>query len=185
MRLYNQTKKPLSWKMDGEIYECESWGAILIPDEIVYAVKARGLPLDVTPVAPELRAQERIADQHAANRDAPLHALKKAVDDAQAAQRAAKAEVESLQVELSKAREHGHDLAEQLTAKGDALARAVSEKEAAESLLSEAGKRATDAEERAIRAEAMLAELQKEPASQPKGDKPDKKPKPDKPAQPE
>jgi hypothetical protein len=182
MRLYNQTKHNLSWKIDGVQYECEAWGPIRIPDELLYAIKSRGLPLDVTPVAPEHRAQARIADQEESDREKPLLALKKAADEAQANERSAKQEVERLQVELGAANDTVRELRDIVTVAREECNRLTGEKVAAESLLSEAGKRATDAEERAIKAEALLAELQKEPASQTKADKPDPKKKSDKPA---
>lgn len=157
MRLYNQTKKHLSWKM-GEHFECAPWGHVSVPDELLDAVKSRGLPLDVTPVAPELRAQARVEDQQNADREAPLHALRKAADEALASERSAKAEVERLQVALGAANEARSAAEKALAEKSEELARALSEKSAAESLLTESASQATAAEERALKAEALLAD---------------------------
>lgn len=167
MLLYNQTKKHLSWKM-GEQFECAPWGHVSIPDELVDAVKGRGLPLDVTPVAPELRAQARVEDQQSADREAPLHALRKAADEAQASERSAKAEVERLQISLGEATAARAVAEKALAEKSDELSRAMSEKAAAEGLLAEAGSQATASEERALKAEALLAEAQKPQAKQDK-----------------
>lgn len=160
MRLHNQTKKHLSWKM-GEQFECAPWGHVIVPDEMVSAVKSRGLPLDVTPVAPEMRAQARVEDQQAAEREAPLHALRKAADEALAGERTAKEEVERLQIELSQANEARREAESLLVAKNGELSRALSDKAAAESLLVDASSLATASEERALKAEALLGETQK------------------------
>jgi chromosome segregation ATPase len=167
MRLHNQGKNALSWDMGGERFSCEPWGAIEIPDALVSAVRSRGLPLDVTPVAPELRAQVRVADERAASDAAPLLALRKQADDAQASERAAKAEVEALSVELSAERGKLRDAREQNAELAKKLKAAAADKEAAERLLTEASAQATASEERAIKAEALLAERSK-------GGKPDK-----------
>lgn len=169
-RLYNQTKNALSWKMGDppEVYECEPWGSVDIADDLVWAAHSRGLPLDITPVAPELRARTRVADEQAANQDAPLRALKEAAEAAEASERAAKLELGRVQVELNEAREALRESNELVTKLGRDLGQAKSDKDAAESLLVESGAQATASEERAMRAEAMLSDAQKSPA------KPDK-----------
>jgi chromosome segregation ATPase len=168
MRLYNQTKKNLSWSMGAATFACEAWGSVEIQDDLVPLVLSRGLPLDVAPVAPEQRAQAQIADAVEAGKSDALRALRDQAEDARAAERAARDEIARMSVELSEARERAkkaESAAEKLT--GD-LSRMKADKQAAEELLAAEGVRATDAETRAIRAEALLEDAKKpaEPTKQ-------------------
>jgi hypothetical protein len=158
MRLFNQTKNSLSWSMGGVAYSCEPWGAVEVSDELVDIARRRGLPLDVAPVAPEARAKQRISDEQEASKENATIALKGKLDDAVAALEAAKGELGSVQVALSEARNQlrlsGEENARLQTQVGSLLA----DKEAAEQLLAHESARATDAEARAIRAEALVTE---------------------------
>lgn len=165
MRLYNQTKKSLEWSMGAESFSCEAWGSVEISDELAPFAKARGLPLGVSPVAPEQRAQAQIAEAVEAGKGDALRALRDQLDESKASERAAREEIARLGVELSETRERARKseaLTEKLT--GD-LARLRADKQAAEELLSAEGVRATDAETRAIRAEALLADAPKQAES--------------------
>jgi hypothetical protein len=163
MRAFNQTKNRLGWSMAGVRYECEPWESVELKDPLYAAARKLGIPLDVAPVAPELRAAVRIAEERQASQEAPLHALKALADSAQASERAAKEELGRLSVELSQARSDLREANERLVRMRDELARIKADREAAEALVSETAAQATAAEERAIKAEALHAE------SKPKG----------------
>lgn len=176
MRLYNQSKKALSWSMGDVRYECEPWGPVDVPDELVAAIQSRGVPLDSVAVLPELRAQVRIADEQNANRDAPLHALRNAASESKAAEQAAKLTLDAVRLELDAVRVQLRESNANAVTLKDQLTRAVAEKAVVETLLEEAGKQAAAYEERAIRSDALLAEALLENA---KSEKP--KPKTDDP----
>lgn len=165
MRLFNQTKNALSWEMGGVRYTCEPWSSVELDDALVSHARSRGLPLDVAPVAPETRAQVRVADERAAADQAPLLALKKAADDAQAAEREAKRALEQLSVDLSNARGQLREANQIIESQRGQIQRLTADKEAAEQLMSAAEQKATEAEARAIKAEALHAER----AERPKG----------------
>lgn len=158
MRLYNQSKRALSWSMGETRYECEPWGPVDVPDELVAAIKSRGVPLDSVAVLPELRAQVRIADEQNANRDAPLHALRNAASEAKAGEQAAKLTLDAVRLELDAVRAQLRESNAAGVTLKDQLTRAVAEKAVIEALLEEAGKQAAAHEERAIRSDALLAE---------------------------
>lgn len=162
MRLFNQTKNQLRWDMNGALYECEPWGPVELPDELVAAAKSRGLPLDLVATAPEIRAHERIADERAVADQAPLLALRKEADEAKARETAAVDALERCQADLASARRsliESDTLVEQLQ---DKLRRMTADKDAAEKLFSEASAQATESEARAIKAEALLSETKKQ-----------------------
>lgn len=166
MRLFNQSKNQLGWSMNGERYGCEPWGPVEVPDELVAAVKSRGLPLDVAPVAVELRAQARIADEQAEAAEAPLRALRQQCDDAQASERSAKEELARLSSELTAARDElrrERDRAAKLEVE---LKRVSADKDSAEALMSEQAKKAAEADAARIKAEALLTERTKSPKQQ-------------------
>ncbi|HEY3497131.1 MAG TPA: hypothetical protein VGK73_20675 [Polyangiaceae bacterium] len=163
MRLFNQTKNALAWSMGGQSFTCEPWGPVDIPDELVPAAKSRGLPLDVAAMAPEVRAQVRVADERAAADQAPLLALKAQAENAQAGEREAKRELEAMSVELSRVRGELRAANETVESQRGQLQRVTADKEAAEQLMSAAEQKATAAEAKAIRAEALLAEKTEKP----------------------
>jgi hypothetical protein len=161
MRLFNQTKNQLRWSMGGKVYEAGPWDSVEIPDQFGPAARKLGLPLAVAPVAPETRAQVRVADESAAAAQEPLRLLRKAADEAQAGERAAKEELERLSVELSAARAAHAQCSAELDRTREQLARANSDREAAERLLTETAAGAEASEARAVKAETLMAEKSK------------------------
>lgn len=161
MRLFNQSKNQLGWSMGGENYSCEPWGPIEVSDELVPAVKSRGLPLDVAPVAVELRAQARIADEQAEAKEAPLRALRQQCDDAQAAERSAKEELARLSSELTATRDELRRERSSTAKLATELERVRADKDSAETLMSEQAKKAAEADAGRIKAEALLNERTK------------------------
>ena len=161
MLAFNQTKHPLSWALSGQKFACEPWGSIDIPGELWGACVRLGLPLDVAPVPPERRAKERVEDERKASDDSVLLALKDRVAAAEAAARTIKEELERTKIELSDARSE----TTRIRAENDKLVadivRIQADKKTAEDLLDDAAKRATDAEAKAIRIEALASERAK------------------------
>lgn len=168
MRLFNQTKNALSWAMGGEKFACEPWGPVDIPDEMVDPAKRRGLPLGEAPIAPELRAQQRIADEADASKLDALRSLKAQVELAVAGEKSAKDELGRVHTELSSARDALRQERAKTEKLGQEVARLKADKEAAEQLLAQESARAVDAETRAIKAEALLQEASKPVAKQAK-----------------
>lgn len=166
MLLFNQSKNQLSWDMNGVVYGCEPWGTVDVPDEFVPAVRSRGLPLGPVQVAPEIRAQERIAEEQAAATQAPILALRKEADEAKARERAAVEELERTQAERDQARKALREAQAETDAVKARLQRSEADRIAAEKLLSDASAQATESEARAIKAEALLAERSKKPDKQ-------------------
>lgn len=168
MRLFNQTKNQLGWSLGDVAYSCEPWGAVDVPEDVVKLTLARGLPLDFAPVSAEQRAHQRISDEQEASKADALRALKGQADSAQAAGRAVKEELGRCQVELSSARDSLRDALKRSESLADQLSRMKADKDAAEQLLAQESTRATDAETRAIRAEALLSEAHKPAQAKPK-----------------
>lgn len=82
MRLFNQTSNALNFEMSGVVYQCEPFGSLMVNDALVPFITARGVPLGTIPVAPEVRAHQRVAsaqaemtDKQRAEADAKLVAL--------------------------------------------------------------------------------------------------------------
>jgi hypothetical protein len=161
MRLFNQGKNQLGWSMGGVGFSCEPWGVVEVPDEFIESVKSRGLPLDVAPVAAELRAQVRIADEQAGAREAPLLALRQQADDAAASERAAKEELARCSSELTAARDELRRARDQIGTLEADLKRVTADKASAERLMSEHADKAAEADAGRIKAEALLAERPK------------------------
>lgn len=159
--LHNQTKSPLAWEMSGRQFACEPWGAVDLPEKLVPIANAYGLPLGSVPVPPELRAQQRVVDEQENAKSDALRALRNEIRDAKAVAEAASKEVEKLQLQLQQARTQARELGEELESVKRDHRSALADKKAAEDLLAETARAATDSEERAIRSEARLAEATK------------------------
>ncbi|HEU4544363.1 MAG TPA: hypothetical protein VFR23_24745 [Jiangellaceae bacterium] len=163
MRLFNQSKNELRWTLGGSAFEAEPWGPVDVPDEFVAAVRKLGVPLAVSPVAPEARARQKVSDDATAQQDSALRGLKQRAEVAEADARAAREELERLSIELSKAREGQRTAEEAARELSEQLARAKADAKAAEGLLSEQASKAAEAEEKALRAEAMLVDRAEKP----------------------
>jgi hypothetical protein len=159
--LYNQTKSELRFTIGMQGFQCEPWGSLEMPSMFVVHCEKRGLPLGRTPVAPELRAHQRLQDEQESARSDDLVQLRKLLENAKA-----------------QAKTNAEQLADEQAAKGDALRRiaeletalaksqadlkaSLADKKAAEDLLAETARNATNSEERALRAEAKLEAAQK------------------------
>lgn len=94
MKLYNQSKNALRWELGGEIYTCDPYGEVSIPDELVLHCKKRGVPLDVTPVAPEIKANKSLEVATESAKKDEIVALQKQLSGATGAEKVAKEELE-------------------------------------------------------------------------------------------
>lgn len=178
MKLFNQIKQPLSWGMGDTRFTCEGFGAVDVPDHLVDLCKSRGLPLDVSPVPAETRAQRRVSEEIEAARSDDLKLLKDEVSAAKAAEATAKGELAKCQVALSEVNERCRKLVgelEQACSERDSAHADVKATEAllAESTASQEG-RIADAErvarkqvaEAQAETQAVKAELAKVKAAQ-------------------
>jgi hypothetical protein len=96
MKLYNQTKNNLRWDLSLTTYTCQPYGEVEVPDMFVLHCKKRGLPLDVTPVAPEVKANKSLeAATEQAKKD-EVFALQKQLAEAIASEGVAKSKVSEL-----------------------------------------------------------------------------------------
>jgi chromosome segregation ATPase len=146
MRLFNQKNLALRWDMDGRIYECEPWGSLEIDGSLLAPIRSRGLPLDTMPVAPEVKAHQRvaeaqadIADKERAETDAKLVLLSNEVAGL-------RRRVEEQASELASARGHGSKVEALLSASKGEAAALRAELAAAEALLaSQAGNESEEA----------------------------------------
>lgn len=161
MRLFNQTKNALSWSMGGVTYSCQPWGPVSVPDDLVGAVRSRGLPLGMAPVERETRAKVLIADEEAQARDAPLIQLRKQLEDAQDKAKAAEQELERMSAELSAVRDELRTEKAQVAELQEQALALKADKESAEALMSEQAQKAVEADAARIKAEAQVAEAPK------------------------
>ena len=168
MLAFNQSQHTLSFSTGGVKFSCEPWGSVDIPDEFWGACVRMGLPLDIASVPPEKRAQVRVADERKASDEAIVHALREQAEAAEAVSRNLRTELQAKISELSEVRSEAKKLTEERDGLKSQLARALSDKKTAEELLDAEAKRATDAETRVIKTEALLAERSK---AQPKTEK--------------
>lgn len=161
MLLYNQTKNPLRWKISMTTYTCDAWGSVEIPDMFVMHCKTRGLPLDVSPVAPEVRANVGLADATSKANSDELVILRNEVELARSSEKSAKSELEKVKTSLSDAQSDATKLqvsvAEQKRVNGEQKA----ELQAAEKLLEETAKKLVESTKAVERLEATIAELKK------------------------
>ena len=155
MRLHNQTKKPLRFHLGSLLVECDGWGGVDIPDQLVPFCERRGLPLGPIPVPPERRARQKVADAEQGARSDEVTALRDAVREAQESESAAKSELEKTQLALGEAGAAILGLEAKVAELGEDIGSLESDKAAAESLLTETAAKATESEERALRAEAL------------------------------
>lgn len=65
MRLFNQTSNALNFEMSGVVYQCEPFGSLMVDESLAPFILARGVPLGTIPVAPEVRAHQRVASAQA------------------------------------------------------------------------------------------------------------------------
>lgn len=105
MLLHNQTPHRLRWEMGGEVYGCDPWGAVEVPDRLVGICKRRTLPLGPTPVAAENRAAAKARAAQDAARNDETFKLRSAVDAHAADAQAAKQEAEEVKGRLGGLRE--------------------------------------------------------------------------------
>ncbi len=93
MKLYNQTKNFLKWDLSLTQYTCEPYGEVEVPDMFVMHCKKRGLPLDITPVAPEVKASKSLEGASEAAKKDEIVALQKTLSEALASEKSAKDEL--------------------------------------------------------------------------------------------
>ncbi len=102
MKLYNQTRNALRWDLSMTTYTCEPYGEVEVPDMFVMHCKKRGLPLDVTPVAPEIKANKSIEAATESAKNDEIVALQKTISEAVASEKVAKTELEKALVGAEK-----------------------------------------------------------------------------------
>lgn len=130
--------------------------------------KTRGLPLDVTQVAPEVRASESMADATAKARSDELIRLRHDLAIAQAAESAAKGELERERGEFEALKQKALKLEVSLGEQRRQVDALLADKAASDELMAESAKKLTEAEQRAKQAEANLLEYRRQGAGQEK-----------------
>lgn len=95
MLLYNQKRQPLAWDAGGKSFSWEPFGTCEVPDELVPHIKAQKVPVDVAPVAPEIKASVIVDEQRSVARSDEVLQLKEALRLANADAAAARQAAES------------------------------------------------------------------------------------------
>jgi chromosome segregation ATPase len=102
MKLFNQTRKPLQFdNSSGIVIRWEPYGAANVPDELVAALRQQRFPVEVTPVAPEVRATAIAQEAAAEQRGDQLEVLKAEVATAKASEVTAKKSAEDALSQLA------------------------------------------------------------------------------------
>ncbi len=161
-KLYNQSKNPLKWSINMTTYVCEPYGSVVVPDMFVLHCKSRGLPLDVSPIAPEVRAQDGLAAATEAAKNDELLNLRHDLELAKASEKTTKVELERALGELGT---HSEQIGKLMQALGETkrqLELVTGEKTATEQLLNETALKLEEATKRADRSAASLGDLQKQ-----------------------
>lgn len=165
MKLYNQTKNPLRWKIGMTTFTCDAWGEVDVPDMFVLHCKTRGLPLNVSPVAAEIKADQTLANANEAARKDELLALQHELALARAAEGSAKGELEKVLQALADTK---RDALSSKTEASDTKRKfdlLVTDHAALNQLLEEQTKLTVTEKLGRERAEATVAELKKAPAA--------------------
>lgn len=79
MLLYNQRREPLTWDARGKVYTWEPFGTCEVPDDLFPHIKAQKVPVDLAPVAPEIKAATVVDEQRSAARADEVLQLKEAL----------------------------------------------------------------------------------------------------------
>lgn len=155
MLQFNQTKNALKWSMSGQVFDCEPWGSIDLDAEQAAASLSRGLPLGPAPVAPEVRAQRRLAEEAEDADKQAFQALKREADEAKAAAKDAKERLELSLVELAEAKDATRKANAEIASLKQRVTELEADRTAAEQLIQETSKAAAESEAKAIKAEAL------------------------------
>lgn len=94
MLLYNQIRQPLSWDARGQVYNWEPFGSCTVPDDLLPHIRSQKVPVDVAPIAPEIKASAIVDEQREAERGDTVFKLRAALTKAEAEASVAKATVE-------------------------------------------------------------------------------------------
>lgn len=155
---FNQTKRALSWTIGGKTFQCDAFESVDIPIDLIEPSQNRGIPIAATPVAPEVRAARKVEEEKVKASNDAWKALQRRLEEAQASAKLSKEHAEQHQRKVE-------ELAAQLREKESVIAdleqrlhTSDNEKKAVEELLKETARSATETEERAQRAGAVMRE---------------------------
>lgn len=154
MRLYNQTNSKLSWQFGSRHFSAEPFGPVEIPEQFVAFCRRRRLPLDVSPIAPEVKAKALVEEEKTAERNDEIRRLKDSLEIAVATERSAKAEAMAEKQELAAAREKIGQLEKALTKAADQLRATEADKAALSAELSDLARKLASVEDKARKAGA-------------------------------
>jgi hypothetical protein len=141
MLLYNQKRHPLTWDAQGKIYEWEAFGVCDVPDDLVPHVKSQKVPVDVAPVAPEIKAAVIVDEQRAASRSDEVLQLKEALRLAEADAAAARQAVESAEARKRDAEAETADAAKAIREEKARAAQFEADLRACEQLLADTSRK--------------------------------------------
>lgn len=154
MRLYNQLNKPLRWDMGGKTYTAAPFGQVEpeVPDELVAACESRTLPLKLSSVAPEHKAQITVKAEADAARSDELRSLREDLTAAAAQLKSARSEAERSQKDVTARDEKIVELRAEITQLTDKLTTAQADTLAAEKLLQEMSRKVVDLTDQGVKA---------------------------------
>jgi len=155
---FNQTKRALSWTIGGKSFQCDAFDSVDVPIDLIEPSQKRGIPISATPVAPEVRAARKVEEEKVKASNDAWKALQRRVGEAEASVKLSTEHAEQHQRKVE-------DLVAQVREKDSVIAgleqrlrTSDNEKKAVEELLKETARSATEAEERAQRAGAVMRE---------------------------
>ena len=151
---FNQTKTPLKWSIGKKNFECEPWGAVDVPAELVDSCKRRGVPIAATAIAAEVRAARRKEDNVAAASDQAFQALRSEAAEAKASAKSAQEQAGELQSQVEAQAVELREKAEEAEKMSAELAEAKAEVAALSKQLEEVTKKEVAQTEKAQKARA-------------------------------
>ncbi len=161
MKLYNQTANNLRFDIGGKVFSCDPYGDLEVQSELVEHIKARGVPLSVSPVTPEVRAAETIEAASDAARKDEIANLNKQLTEAVAGEKSVKSELEKSLADLALLEQDKAGLSLELSQLKDKYKKVSEDMNALNRTLEEQAKELAIKKEELERAKAVIAEVKK------------------------
>ena len=161
MKLFNQTDKNLRWDLAGKTFSCEPYGSVEVEHELVEHIKTRGLPLGVSSVTPEAKADVSLKHASDAARKDEIAGLQKQLTVAVANEKSVNEELEkSLASNVSLAEEKA-GVSLELASVSEKYKQLVDDHGALNKLFEEQAKELAIKKEELERARAVVSEVKK------------------------
>lgn len=154
MILHNQIGKPVEFSALGKTYTWEGFGSCDVPEELAEHIKLEGLPIDVAPVPPKVKADIAFEAEMSKERADVVKKLKKELEAAKAESSEAKSATEAAEKRAKEAEDKAAEAVERIKLLEDQLRQAKSEAAEFEKMATEAKKEAAESTEMKARQSA-------------------------------